>query len=59
MEHQPALILWLCLFPGRNDQNIIYGKLVEILLPVVNPVDILSFVHADGSFSDIHKLLQP
>ena len=42
------------LFPGRNDQDIIDPELMEILLPVVDPVNILCLFHRDSSFPDIY-----
>ena len=46
MNNHLVLILRLYLLPGRNDQNIIHIKLMEILLPVVNPVLILGLGRA-------------
>ena len=53
----PAVIriLRLYLFPGRNDQNVIDIKLMEILFPVVDPVLVLSLTFLDGTLTDIHK----
>ena len=44
------------LFPGRNDQQVIYGKLVKILLPIIDPVNIHCLIQRDGACPDIHKL---
>lgn len=35
------LILRLYIFPGRDNQHVIYGKLMEIFFPVIDPVHIL------------------
>ena len=43
------------LLPGRLDQDIIHGKRLEILFPVVDPVLILCFALGDGPLSQIRK----
>ena len=56
MKHHFIGVFRFDIFPGRNDQDIINIKLMEILLPVVDPVNILGLVHDNGTFSDIHEL---
>ena len=53
MQNHLVLILRLHLFPGRNNQYIVNRELMKILLPVVDPVDILRFFNRDCAFSDI------
>ena len=48
MNNHLVLILSLYFLPGRNDQNIIHIKLMEILLPVVDPVLILGLAVAQS-----------
>ena len=64
---QPFIIFALILlmriqssFPlmGRHDKDIIYIELVEILFPVINPVLVLCLRFFNGSFPDVHKILQ-
>ncbi len=40
------------LLPGRNHQNVIDSELVEELLPIVHPVDILCFFNGHGAVTD-------
>ena len=49
-------VLLLHFLPRGNHEKIIYVKLMEILLPVIDPVNILSFGHRDSPVSDIHEL---
>ena len=56
MEHHFIGILRLDIFPGRDDQDVINIELMEILLPVIDPVNVLRLIHDDGTFSNIHKL---
>ena len=58
MDHRAALILRSDLLPGRNDQQIVHVKLLEILLPVVDPVLILCLRRRNAGLSDIHELAQ-
>ena len=61
MEDQPGLLLMSVLhdrfgfFPGRNHKYIINPELMEVLFPVVDPVDILCLVNGDGSLTQICK----
>ena len=55
MNNHLVLILSLYFLPGRNDQNIIHIKLVEILFPVVDPVLILGLSALNRAFTQIHK----
>ena len=51
-------VLFLHFFPGRNHQYVVNIKLVEIFLPVIDPVDILRLVHRYRTLADIHKRAQ-
>ena len=51
-DHFP-LILLLYRFPGRDHEQIVNIKLVKVLFPVINPVNILRLLHLDASFADI------
>ena len=53
MDHQLIAVFFLYLFPGRDDENIIDVELVEILLPVVDPVHILRLGFLDHARSYI------
>ena len=61
VEDQPGLLLMSVLhdrfgfFPGRNHKYIINPELMEVLFPVVDPVDILCLVNGDGSLTQICK----
>ena len=46
------------ILPGRNYQNIINKELVEILLPVVDPVYILCDIYRNSSITYIRKALK-
>ena len=46
------------LFPGRLDQDVIYGERLEILLPVVDPILILGLGDSNCALADIDKLTQ-
>ena len=48
-------VFLLHFLPRGNHEKIVYVKLVEILFPVIDPVDILRLGHRDGSFPDAHK----
>ena len=43
------------LLPGRDDKDIVDPELVEVLLPVVDPVDVLGLVDADGPLPHVGK----
>ena len=58
MKDHLVLIRFLHLFPGRDNKEIINIKLVKILLPVIDPVDILRLVHGNASFSDVAEYPQ-
>ena len=53
MNNHLILIFLFHLFPGRNDQDIIHIKLLKILLPVINPVNIFCLIHENTSFSNL------
>ena len=44
--------------PGRLNQNIIYGKGLKILLPVIDPVLILGLGGSDGTGTQVCKQFQ-
>ena len=56
MEHHFIGVFRFDIFPGRDDQDVINIELMEILFPVVDPVNVLCLIYYDGTFSDIHKL---
>ena len=58
MKDQLVLILRTYLLPGRHDQDIVHIELVEIFLPVVDPVFVLGFGDFDRPLPDIHKFPQ-
>ena len=58
MQYQLILVRGLYILPGRDHQDIINVELMEVLLPVVDPIDILCLIYSHAAFSDIHKLLQ-
>ena len=45
------------LFPRRDDQNIINPELMEKLLPVIHPVDVLGLFNGNGPISDGIRIL--
>ena len=47
-------IFFLHFFPGWNNKNVIYIELMEIFLPVIDPVFVLCLGFCDGTFADIH-----
>ena len=47
-------IFFLHFFPGWNNKNVIYIELMEIFLPVIDPVFVLCLGFCDGAFADIH-----
>ena len=54
MEDQCGLFVGdLRLLPGRNCQNIVDPELVEILLPVVDPVDVFGLLDGHRAVSDL------
>ena len=58
MDDHAVFILWLYLFPGRNNEDIVHIELLEELLPVVDPVLVLGLARGDRTVTDIHKLSQ-
>ncbi len=54
MDDHLILILRRNLLPGRNDQHIVNGKLIKILLPVINPVHILCLGLFNLCLSHVH-----
>ena len=44
--------------PGWGDQQVTDGELVKILFPVIDPVDVLGFVHFYCAGTDVHPLFQ-
>ena len=50
-----VLIFRLHFLPGGDDQNIVHIKLMEIFLPVIDPVFIFRTGFLNASLSDIHK----
>ena len=54
MNYHLLTVFRLHLFPGRNNQNIIYIKLVEILFPVIHPVHILGLRFFNQALAYIH-----
>ena len=56
VENHLVLILRLYLFPWWNHEQIINIELMEKLLPVIDPVNILRLRNHDGSLTDIHKV---
>ena len=57
-NHLP-LILRFHLLPGRNNQDIIHIELMEILLPVVDPIYVLSLGFLNSTWTQIHKFPHP
>ena len=55
LNEKLVLVFLRNLLPGRLDQDIIHGKRLEILFPVVDPVLILCFTLGDGPLSQIRK----
>ena len=53
-----SLILRFDFLPGRNYQKIVDVKLMEILLPIVDPVDILGFIYRNAAFPDLTEHAQ-
>ena len=58
MKHHAVIILRCHVLPRRDYQNIINIELMEVLLPVIDPVDIFGLIHCDAAFSDIHEPAQ-
>ena len=56
MDDHPVLILFLNSLPGRYDQDIIHIKLLKILFPVIDPINIFCLIHSNRTFSDIQKI---
>ena len=56
MKHHLVSIFRFDIFPGRDHQDIIDIELVEILFPVVDPVNVLRLIYHNRSLADIHKL---
>ena len=52
-DQRGLLICDLRLLPGGNGQNIVDPELMEVLLPVVDPVQVLGFFNGDGPLADI------
>ena len=54
VKHQRGLLIGdLRLLPGWDRQNVLDPELVKILLPVVDPVQVLGLLDRDRSLSDI------
>ena len=54
MEYERGLLIRdLRLLPGGDSQDIVDPELVEVLLPVVDPVQVLCLFNGDGSLADI------
>ena len=53
-----APVLFLHLFPGGDDQYVIYRKLVKILFPVIDPVLVLRLRALYGAGADVGELPQ-
>jgi len=58
MDDHLVFVLFLHFFPGRNDQNVVHIELLEIRLPVIDPVLVLCLGLCDRTFSQIQKFLQ-
>ena len=54
VDHKFVAVFRLNILPGWNDQDIIHIELMEILLPVVHPVDVLCLGLLYDAFSHIH-----
>ena len=48
-------VLWLYIFPGWDYKNVVYIELMEVLLPVVDPVYIFRLRFLDGALPNIKK----
>ena len=53
VEHHFLPIIRLYILPGRNHENIIDIELMKILLPVVDPVNVLCLIHGYGTLPDL------
>ena len=51
------LIFRFYFLPGRNNQNVVYIELFEVLFPVVDPVLVLCLRFRDGALAKIQKFL--
>ena len=61
VEYHFFPVVRLDVLPGGDHKNIVDVELMEILLPVVDPVDILGLVDGHAAFTDVDehaKLLQ-
>ena len=58
VQYLLILIFRFHFFPGRDNQQIIYIELVEILLPVIDPVNIFCFRYHNRAFSNIQEGFQ-
>ena len=58
VQHRPVLVLRLNILPGRDHQNIVYIKLMKILLPVIDPVQIFRLLHCDRAFTNLAEPAQ-
>ena len=56
LDQQFVLICLRNLLPGWLDQDIIYGKWLKILFPVVDPVLVLCLRSGDRALTHIHKI---